>query len=295
MSSFSSSSSSPPPSLPPPPSPLLRGTSNSSSYYINKVEPYYTFLKYSKEYKTLICSKCCTSLGTLPSIKIHLKKKHLDLLNFKKIEEILLTLEEEALELVSIEEIKEPLPYTTFFKDLEEIKGYSCLKCPYLTKHYKALRQHLNKEHLLNETLKEYYIEDISLESFSSNNKTLKYFITSKNTKPQESLPLVGPPSLVDIILQDYKAKEEALNQTISLKAKDLETRELSSFLNNSKFHLYLIEKNIPSLLKLVLRPSKEVDDSTCLDYLSLAYNLTLTLITKRLEPLVPSLSRRLR
>ena len=275
--------------------PLLRGTSSSTSYYINKVKTYFTFLKYSKEYKSIICSKCSTSLGTLSSIKIHLKKKHLDVLDSKKIEEILLTLEEEELELVPIEDIKEPLPYTTFFKDLEEVKGYSCLKCSYLTRHYKALRQHFNKEHLLKETLKEYYLEDISLESFSSNNKTLKYFITSKNSKPKESLPLIGPPSLVDTILNKYKAKEEALNQTISIKAKDLETRELSSFLNNSKFHLYFIEKNIPSLLKLVLRPSKETDDSTSLDYLSLAYNLSLSLISKRLEPLVSSLSRRLR
>src|SRR6187551_2604526 len=142
----------------------------SSSTTFTPVDIIYPGLVYSAEFKTIICSYCRYGLGDINSTLNYLLNLHLDIFNKDEVNNIIKP-KLINLTLVNIKDITLPPPYTTYFKDLIEAKGFQCLKCLYITKAYKALRQHLNEKHNIksnktfkNNNFKDFYVDNISIQ-----------------------------------------------------------------------------------------------------------------------------------
>jgi hypothetical protein len=103
-----------------------------------ELEP--SFLTYNKDLEVLICSSCSLVIINTKTIKKHLKEKHP---STKVTKEVLSKLESYSIK--SYIDSTTNIPYNTYyFKDLPIIlKGYKCVKCPFITTSYKKLRNHL--------------------------------------------------------------------------------------------------------------------------------------------------------
>jgi superfamily II DNA helicase RecQ len=247
-----------------------------------ELEP--SFLTYNKDLEVLICSSCSLVIINTKTIKKHLKEKHP---STKVTKEVLSKLESYSIK--SYIDSTTNIPYNTYyFKDLPIIlKGYKCVKCPFITTSYKKLRNHLvTIEGIKGTSTKKR--EDITITPIqllypSLNkglfipklpligiNRSLEVRITSTSRASPSPSPTFSSstsssileegedPSSTNLFL-NYVAKKEEL----STKAKEvgevsISTKTLSSFLKNSRFNLFLENKNIKDLLELIESTSKE-------------------------------------
>jgi len=258
------------------------------------IKEIYTGLVYSEEYKTIICTYCQFALGDIIDIINHLKKEHSNYINKDEILNTIKPLLKE-LELVKVKDIKIPKPNTIYFKDLKIHKGFKCIKCSFLSISYKAIRLHLNTSHNIksNNTkstdfLKEYYKSDIIIQSFSTYSRTIKYFITSNNNILNQDI-IINTKSTEDLFIRNYNQDLQTIQNNIQPNIKDLTTKELSSFLINTKWHEFFINKNIKKEIQLVEKP---INNSNNIDnILFLAYKLIKEL-TYKLEANIIKLNR---
>jgi hypothetical protein len=191
--------------------------------------------------------------------------------------------------------ISNPEPYAARFRDLEEIPGYSCRSCPYLTRSYKNLRAHLNVQHQIKgtdtrgDTLTPSYRFPITLQTFSRNPRNVSYFIAKGSLCARQS-PLQTP---LDQLLASYQQSQaQALAGLPEPQIQEPSRKELTSFLLYSHWHEYMsgpLGKD--KLLPLLARPDPKRLGSDWDSILDRAYTLTHGLLPK-LEGLVPLFSR---
>ena len=268
-----------------------------------ELEP--SFLTYNKELELLICSSCSLALINTKAIKKHLKERHSSI---KITKELLSNLESYSIK--SYIDSNTSIPYNTYyFKDLTLILNeYKCFKCSFITTSYKKLRNHLvNIEGIKGTSTKRR--DDINTIPISilypSLNKGL--FIpklpilginrplesnitsTSNNTResPSSSLSSRCNSSIIEeeeevieegssssnLYLNYRTKKEELFNKSKELGEVSTNTKTLSSFLKNSRFNLFLENKNIKDLLELIESTSKE--DPLLDSIYTISYNLS--------------------
>lgn len=282
----------------------------SSSSYTSTI-PLGLDLSYYRELKVIFCSniKCTRSINynntsrtnsTTSIVKKHLTKHNISL----KEKEAKTILEKvEKLELASFSSLASIENYKYYFKELGTPKeAYYCLvkDCNKLFINYKSLYKHL-REHLANKDIsslvdkKQYYKENILVQSLSTKKNIIKYFIIKniENNIETNSLIEDKPISSRVNLVESYKQELKDNNNSILLDFNTLEKREIPSGINKTKFYLYLNNKNINSLLKQVTIPIK--NNSTLEE--NIEYNLfrVVETILYSIEPLVNKLNRRLR
>jgi hypothetical protein len=260
-------------------------------------------LVYARESHVVICQECRHCLGSLRNIKRHLYRHHPLAEGHrafaKRLEDRL-----KALEVADLQEVgalPHPEPYTAYFDDLDEIQGYSCRSCPYLTSHYNALKAHLNTSHEIKGkdtrggSLTPYYRYPIVLQTFSGSLRGASYFITSRNERPAETPPPgagAGAEADASQILTDYRTVCRRIISESGENREDLGSKELGGFLLNSRWHEYFLENNKEAALSLLDKPDLDKAKSDQDRIRDLAYHTTQGLIPK-LEGLIPRISRR--
>ena len=213
---------------------LLNKVKEESEIIYSKVDIINSIYNYNYNFNIILCNICKITINSNKEATSHLDLHY-------KIEELSIIKEDLLLKLNTLiikdsKGIKDITPYIYYFKDLLDYIGYKCLKCEYLTINYKALRNHLNIDHLIKSNIKgpnpnffrPYYIYPIILQTLSNNKKTLNYFITSKNTN-------IKPLNNIDNILYNFNnnLKEKILKNN---NKEGLTIKETTSFLYNSKF-----------------------------------------------------------
>lgn len=274
---------------------MTSNTSSTLNIEFTPIEAINTYLVYNKEFKVVICITCHFALGLKDKVIKHLSKHIKD---YKELNNEIIIVEDKVKNLEINKDLDLPINYKYNFKDLTISNGYSCKLCSFLTSHYKALRQHLNKSHTIKHinsgfktsTLEEYYIKDVKLQTFYSNPKFINYFITSNNTNFSTKDTTIEE-DYSNSILNSYKDKAKDIEASSSNIKEGLTTKELSSFLLNTKWHKYFINKDL-KVLRSFLDDPKLKSNNDLEDVLGLAYNITLKLIIS-CEPLLEKLSRR--
>ena len=247
----------------------------------------YKGLIYNSEFNILICLSCKTAIGNTESVIKHFINNHLD--SYSK-EEINYYLKNAIKDLIitNFKDIKNPEPYKYYFNYLKSYTGIICLKCDFATIHIKALKQHLNNEHNIKDTYKEnnnylntYSKSNMNLQTFFINKKYLKYFITNKNKNMNND---------TEDYITLYNNKLDKLLKAQLINNKPFISKETTSFLDNSKFLVYLQNKSkdrILQELRLIETPLLNKE----LNIYKLAYNITYNLVIK-LESKISLLSR---
>src|ERR1700712_3821611 len=123
-------------------------TSSTNNYtsivYIENI------LAYSSLYKIIICKDCKFTIKNKDRVLIHVAKYHRDKLEDISLDRINIAIKD--LDIIPIDNLEVPKPYTTLFRDLPLIDGFLCLVIGYnyLTKNNKSIRKHLNENHSIN-------------------------------------------------------------------------------------------------------------------------------------------------
>lgn len=238
-----------------------------------------SFFKYNKDLNIIICSTCFLTLLNTKDIKKHLIKNHNDYYkNTKDIKEIIVKLE--SLNIKSYLDLKDIPSNTYYFKDLPlSFNSYLCFKCNFITTSYKILRNHLvNKEGIKNKDNtkrkdiinnipiiilypslnKGLFIPKLPLLEPSLINKDKETTISTISTR-SNSISSSRSSSIIDstidpsnLFLNYINKKEEILLKAKEIGESTISNKALSSFLKNSRFNLYLENKNIKDLLELI-------------------------------------------
>lgn len=275
-------------------------------------------IAYNKELKVLFCynKECLTSINTSSSsnstitiVKKHFKKHSISLKD-KNIKELYIKLEN--LEVASIKDLSSIENNKYYFKELKEAKkGYLCLvsKCNTIysrkDKISKHLLEHYNKKEIKDTKDKsKYYNSSILIQSLFNKKDLLNYFIVKDNKVKENSLVNSSTIVLNNSIsnnninlVKDYKLEVEEYNNSTLLDFNKLEDREIPSNISKTKFYLYLNNKNINSLLKLVVLPSYNSSniENNKEEYIEYKLYTIVESILYSIEPLVEKLNRRLR
>lgn len=250
----------------------------STNIYTN-IEYIENILAYSSFYRIIICKDCNFTIKNKGRVLIHVAKYHRDKLETISLDRINIAIKN--LDIIPIDSLELPIPYTTIFKDLPLVDGFSCLVLGYnfLTKNYKSIRKHLNEKHSINlsnksSNFKDKYLKALSIQPLVSNPNPI-YFIPKQentNTRNIEDIEdtresIINSFNILEdtIDLEDYIAKD---NKNIN---------ELDSFLTYTYFKEYIDGFKIDNLVKLVYPIEKSKDDINY-TYLKLAKEVTLDL-----------------
>jgi len=229
-----------------------------------------SFFKYNKDLNIIICSTCFLTLLNTKDIKKHLVKNHSDFYNnTKDIKDIIKKLE--ALNITSYLDLKTIPNNTYYFKDLPLIfNTFMCFKCNYITTSNKKLRTHLvtikglkNKDTTKRKDIitnipiiilypslnKGLFIPKLPNLELNTSLVIREASTSSSSNSSTTSLKENDNTINTSNLFLDYISKKEDL----ILKAKEIDestisNKALSSFLKNSRFNIYLENKNIKNL-----------------------------------------------
>ncbi|UPX15128.1 uncharacterized protein EKO05_0005587 [Ascochyta rabiei] len=281
----------------------------STSNYTPTIELGYN-LSYSKDLGLLFCSNssCLTSINSNKSTNIveitkqHLIKQHRISFKDREVKRFLEDIKDYSI--ANINSLHSIENYKYFFKELKLIEeGYLCLvkECNSLFSTTKSLYLHLEKHRKEKEipftsSKKTFYKSNIKIQSLFKKKDLLNYFIIKDNSSTTSAIePTITTTTLStsNSLINSYREELEAFTNATNLSFTLLENKEIPSTIRKTKFYLFLNNKNLNSLLKLVTIPIKK---STTTEE-RVEYNL-LKLVEETLysiEPLVEKLNRRLR
>ena len=265
----------------------------------------YSGFNYYPSYNILICSTCKEVIGTLPSIKTHLASKHQSLIDIKGIYSII----EKKLKnkkLLSIKDTINPEFYKEYLQDLTAFNCYQCILCitennpAFITISPKKAKVHLNKNHktFADGPFKTDIIEKnfkyIECQSFSSNSKYLNWFITSRNNNRVNTNTSKTDREIIACVINNLYQKKQIIKKQSLTDYSSLNSKDISGFLQNSQWYLFLYNQKVTDLLPFLNIPkyNNTLDETEQL--LLLSYNITQDIFPD-IEPYIPGLSRYLR
>ena len=273
------------------------------------------FLKYNKDLSILICSTCSLAFINSKSIKKHLKEKH-PTINITK--DLLSKLE--SYNIISYIDSKNNIPNNTYyFKDLPiSFNNYKCYKCDFITTSYRKIRIHLvniegikatntkKREDITPTTpiqilypslSKGLFIpklptrsinipleENTRVRARSSSNSSNNSSNNSTSSSNNRDIDSINPN-----LFLDYKAKKkELINKSKEVGESSNNPKTLSSFLKNSRFNIFLENRNIKNLIELI-EPIKKEDILLDTIY-NISYNYSF-----KVSKLIPNILRFIR
>jgi hypothetical protein len=219
-------------------------------------------LCYNKEFKILICREpeCKTIINSNKSSNIileHLVSKHKYSRENRDLKAYIKKLKD--LELLSLNNIITPSNFLYLFRDLEKEKpGFLCLieNCNYITSNKRNILQHLNTSHNIynkykDKNIENLYTSNIYIQSLSKKKDLSKYFITSNSIYN----PLLESNKTNSNIIKEYKKAIEDEQNNFIINYNNLEQREIPTIIKKTYFYKFLSNKDLSSLLKLVIIP----------------------------------------
>lgn len=252
-------------------------TSNSINYTnVNYIE---NILAYSLVYKIIICIDCKFTIKNKDRVLIHITKYHRGKLERISLDKVFLAIKD--LDIISIDNLILPLPYTTIFKDLVLLDGFQCLvnNCKFITKNNRSIRNHLKEKHSTitnskDSNFKNKYYQPLTIQAIISSPNPI-YFIPIEDIIISKHIEDVD--TTRESIISSYKILEENIELEDYILKDNKDINELDSFLSYTYFKEYIDGFKIKDLVKLV-NPIEKSKDDINYTYLKLAKELTLDL-----------------
>jgi hypothetical protein len=249
--------------------------------YYTKVDYIEDLLAYSSLYRVIICKDCKFIIKNKDRVLIHVAKYHRDRLDNISLDRINIAIKD--LDIITIDNLKLPLPYSTIFKDLPLLDGFLCLElgCNFITKNIKSIRKHLNENHSIylnnkDNTYKNKYLKSILLQALVSKPNPI-YFIPKQDNTITNIENIEGIEDTRQNIINNYNILEENIDLEDYISKDNKEINELDSFLSYTYFKEYIDGFKIKDLILLVYPIEKSKDDIN-FTYLKLAKEVTLDL-----------------
>src|ERR1700744_4712701 len=243
-----------------------------------------SFLIYIAEFKVLICTTCGYALKSTSTINNHIYRYHDN--NTQELAE----LAQNGDIINSLEILNNPLLITPkfntyYYEFLPVYNCFKCTKCDLISTNYKAIRQHLNKQHNIksNTTTSTYYTQyilEVKCQTFYNQKNLVNYFII----KDENQLNLnLNPKFDINplVLISNYNTINKKLNNNYTISNND--PRELDNFLYNTYFLNFLQEKDL-NWLFIYIKPLNSIDDSANYNVLSILNTSVINLLSNNTD-----------